>query len=106
MKKEKNRYTREFKIEAVNLWESRGRKSNEVGQQLGINPQLLAKWKRALGQKTPPARCPIPQAPGAFSDAGPQAAAEIARLKRENARLKMEQEILKKTLGIITETPR
>jgi len=106
MKKEKRKFTPEFKVEAVKLWEASGRKSNEIGRQLGINSQLPAKWKRQLGQKTPPERCPITQATGAFSDAGPQAAAEIARLKREVARLKMEQEILKKTLGIITETPR
>ncbi len=106
MKNTKRHYTPEFKAEAVKLWEASGRKSNEVGQQLGVNPQLLAKWKRVMGQKTPPERCPNTQATGAFSDAGPQAAAEIARLRKENARLKMEQEILKKTLGIITETPR
>jgi transposase len=106
MKNTKRQYTPEFKAEAVKLWEASGRKSNEVGQQLGVNPQLLAKWKRVMGQKTPPERCPNTQATGAFSDAGPQAAAEIARLRKENARLKMEQEILKKTLGIITETPR
>ena len=106
MKKEKHQFTQEFKVEAVKLWESSGRKSNEIGGQLGINPQLLAKWKRSLGQKTPLARCHNTQAPGAFSDAGPQAAAEISRLRRENSRLKMEHEILKKTLGIITETPR
>ena len=106
MKNAKRKFTPEFKVEAVKLWEASGRKSNEVGEQLGINPQLLAKWKRAMGQKTTPERCPITQATGSFSDAGPQAAAEIARLRRENARLKMEQEILKKTLGIITEIPR
>lgn len=106
MKNAKRKFTPEFKIEAIKLWEASGRRSGEIGRQLGINSQLFGKWKRAMGQKTPPARCSNTQATGAFSDAGPQAAAEIARLKRENARLKMEQEILKKTLGIITETPR
>jgi hypothetical protein len=59
MKNAKREFTPEFKVESVKLWEARGRKSNEIGAQLGINPQLLAKWKRAMGQKTTPERCPI-----------------------------------------------
>jgi transposase len=107
MKQTKRHYTAEFKEEAVKLWESSGRKSNEIGQQLGVNPQLLAKWKRVLeGQKTNPARCPNTQATGSFSDAGPLAAAEISRLRRELARFKMEHEILKKTVAIISEMPK
>ena len=46
MKTAKRQYTPEFKIEAVKLWESGGRRGNEIGGQLGINPQLLPKWKR------------------------------------------------------------
>jgi transposase len=104
MKNTKRQFTREFKVEAVKLWEASGRKSNEIGGQLGINPQFFCKWKRALErQKTNPARCLNTQATGSFSDAGPEAAAEIARLRRENERLKMEQEILKKTVAFISE---
>jgi transposase len=104
MSKTKRRFTAEFKIEAVKLWEDSGQKSKEIGEQLGIRPVLLAKWKRDLGQKANPARCPITQATGSPSDAGPLATTEISRLRRENARLKMEHEILKKTVGIFSET--
>ena len=104
MKNAKRKFTPEFKIEAVKLWEAGGRKTNEIGEQLGINPQLLAKWKRVMDrQKTGPARCPNTQATGPSSDAIQDPAAEIARLRRENARLKMEHEILKKTVGIFSE---
>ena len=103
MKNTKRQFTAEFKIEAVKLWEASGCKSKEIGEQLGIRPVLFAKWKRALGQKASPARCPITQATGSPSDAGPLATAEISRLRRENARLKMEHEILKKTVGILSE---
>jgi len=105
MKQTKRQFTREFKIEAVKLWEDSGRKSKEIGEQLGIRPVLFAKWKHSLGQKADPARCPITQATGSPSDAGPLATAEIARLKRELARVKTDHEILKKTVAIFsTET--
>jgi transposase len=84
MSKTKRRFTAEFKIEAVKLWEDSGQKSKEIGEQLGIRPVLLAKWKRDLGQKANPARCPITQATGSPSDAGPLATTEISRLRREN----------------------
>jgi transposase len=107
MKAAKRQYTREFKIEAVKLWESGGRRSKEIGDQLGINPQFLPKWKRALErQKRDPVRYATTQATGPSFDAGTDLAAENARLRRENARLKMEHEILKKTVAIISEMPR
>jgi transposase len=107
MKTTKRKFTPEFKAEAVKLWETSGRRSKEVGEQLGIRPELLNQWKHAMErQKTNPARCPNTQATGSFSDAGPVAAAEIGRLRRENARLKMEHEILKKTVAIISEMPK
>jgi transposase len=104
MKNAKRQFTPEFKVEAVKLWEASGRKSKEIGEQLGIRPELLNQWKHALErQKTGPARCPITQATGPSSDAGPEAAAEIGRLRRELTRVKMEHEILKKTVGIFSE---
>jgi transposase-like protein len=104
MKTVERKFTPEFKIEAVKLWEASGRRSKETGEQLGIRPELLNQWKHALErQKTNPARCPNTQATGSFSDAGPEAAAEIARLRRELTRVKMEHEILKKTVGILSE---
>ena len=104
MQNTKRQFTPEFRAEAVKLWETGGRKSKELGEQLGIRPVLFAKWKRAQErQKTPPAQRPTTQAQGVFSDAGPAATAEIARLRRENERLKLEHEILKKTVAFISE---
>jgi transposase len=104
MKNTKRQFTPEFKAEAVKLWETSGRKGKAIGEQLGIRPSLFTKWKHALEHpKTPPARRLSTQAQGAFSDAGPAATAEIARLRRENERLKMEHEILKKTVAFISE---
>ena len=104
MKNTKRRFTPEFKAEAIKLWQSSGRKSNEVGEQLGINPQLLAKWYRKSEQrKTDPAQRPNTQAQGMSSALPVDHAAENVRLRRELARVKMEHEILKKTVGIFSE---
>jgi transposase-like protein len=87
MKNERRRFTHEFKLEAVKLWKDSGRQSNAIAKQLGIMPQMLSRWHQTLGgQKTNPARCPTIQDP----------AAELAHLRKENARLKLEHEILKK----------
>jgi transposase len=104
MKKERRRFTQEFKAEAMKLWEAHGRKSTKVAAELGIQPQLLSRWAQELGgQKANPARCPITQATGSPSDAIPDSAAELAQLRKENARLKLEHEILKKTVAFIAE---
>lgn len=104
MKKERRRFTEEFKVEAVKLWENSGRKSTKVAADLGIQPQLLSRWAQELGgQKANPARCPITQATGSPSETIQDPVAELALLRKENARLKLEHEILKKTVAFIAE---
>jgi transposase len=100
------KYTWEYREGAVKFWVESGRKTGEIAKQLGIDPPLLAKWHRKLEQRTTrPAQRPSAQAqrlPGLPADP----AAEIARLKREYARLKMERDILKKAVGIFSEMPK
>jgi transposase-like protein len=67
MEKKKRFYTLEFKAEAVKLWEDSGQ-SKAIAEQLGITPQMLRRWQRALNeQKTDPARRPSTQATGLSS---------------------------------------
>ena len=87
MDKNRKKYTSEFKEEAVKLVTEQGYKIAEAARNLGVNATMLGRWKRELeggGEDTN----------GLQRGAAMQA--ELSRLRKENKRLKMEREILKK----------
>ena len=91
MKQKKNqKYTREFKMEAVRLCEEDERPVAEVARELGIHPNNLYKWRELFGEK----------GEEAFPGKGRLSSSddEVRRLQRENMRLREEREILKKAL--------
>lgn len=90
-------FTNEFKREAVRLAQERGNVS-ETARDLGIHATLLHRWKRRLREAA--------ENEVAFPGHGNPKDPELARLQRENARLKEENEILKKAVGIFTTRPR
>lgn len=81
-------YTREFKVEALRRVIEDGMPQAQVARQLGISPNTLSSWKREY----------LTDTEQAFPGHGKQKPddAELTRLRRENARLKRELEILKK----------
>jgi transposase len=88
MGKQRRRYTREFKIEAVRLHTEKGMTVTQISKDLGISPHLLCRWKKQL------------QKDGgvAFPGKGhlkPEDE-ELRRLRRENELLRQERDILKK----------
>jgi transposase len=87
MKKKRKKYTQEFKEEAVKLITEQGYRISEAARNLGIDGNMLGRWKREIegGGK------------GASGlQGGTVMQAELNRLRKENKRLKMEREILKK----------
>jgi transposase len=83
-----------FKREAVDRVTSSGLPVGRVAAELGLNETVLRRWVARLGgEATGPARRPITQAPG---PSPADLAAENARLRRDNERLRMERDILKK----------
>jgi transposase len=100
-------FTDEFKREAVALLETSGRPLVQIAEELGIQPSMLRKWRKAVvgvpagAPRRPNTQAVTPQAGGTTDQA-----AEIARLKRENERLRMERDILKKTVVIFSEPPK
>jgi transposase len=87
MKKKRRKFPNEFKEEAVKLVLEEGYPISEAARNLGIHANLLGRWKREHED-------------GGKDDFDHGNAvtmkAELNRLRKENKRLKMEREILKK----------
>jgi transposase len=104
MGQEGRHFTDEFKTEAVALLVSSGRPLVQIAGELGISPSMLRNWRtRSGGQKAGSA--PHPR-PASATPSVLDPAAEISRLCRENDRLRMERDILKKAVAIFSEPPR
>lgn len=85
-RKEYHRYSRDFKLEAVRLAAVGDRPKAQIARELGIRVNQLRKWRlefEAEDLNGAPKRSPV-------QDDG------LARLRRENARLREENELLKK----------
>jgi transposase len=80
-------YSREFKLEAIRLADAGEKPASQVARELGIRANLIWKWRQQLERET---------VAGAPAKRGRPTDDELARVKRENARLKEENEILKK----------
>ncbi|TXM69597.1 IS3 family transposase [Methylobacterium sp. WL120] len=98
MAKTRREFTPEFKREAVALLESSGRPQMQIAAELGIQPSMLRQWRTGLmGGSLPPRAAGSPGAASASPVASPSdQAAEIARLRRELDRTRMERDVLKK----------
>src|SRR2546426_12778096 len=84
---ERRKFTREFKLEAVRLIKDRGVSYAQAGQDLGVHQSQLRSWVKAFADD------PQDAFPGQGQMKPEQL--EIARLKREVAKLKAERDILK-----------
>jgi transposase len=89
----RKRYTEEFKTEAVKLVTERGYSQSEAAENLGINSNNLSRW--------------ILQAQNIVSGKGltSNEQKELVELRRENKRLKMERDILKKAAVFFANEP-
>jgi transposase len=106
MTKTRREFTPEFKREAVALLQGSGRPLIQIAAELGIQPSMLRNW-RAVINGAPPRSRAAPSAAMSSPVASPaDQAAEIARLRRELDRTRQERDILKKAIGIFSETPR
>ena len=97
MGKKRRQYTKEFKIEAVRLIIEEGRPISDVARELGTAQSLLHRWKKKSEEGK------IDPFPGK-GRLSPEDE-ELRRLRRENKRLRMEHEILKKAVAIFSEEP-
>ena len=92
----RKQYSIEFKQEAVKLALSGTTPKAQVARDLGIPESKLYVWITQFGP-------PKPGHPAALAE---DERAELRRLRRENQRLQMERDILKKAIGIFSEAQR
>ena len=95
-----SRYTDEYKQQALELWRASGRSASKVAAELGIRAPLLYRWarpERPPANGSPPGQKRLRRVE--------ELEAEIRRLRGENAKLLEQREVLKKSLGILSEVP-
>jgi len=95
-------FTDEFKAEAVRLVTVDGHPVSQVAKDSGIHDSLLRRWQRKLDTRRARVVGVKPALAVAASVIVEQD--EIRRLKRENERLRMERDVLKKAISIFSET--
>ena len=95
--KVRRRYSAEFKTQAIELLET-GRSATELAEELGISANLLYSWKHASK------RAQL-QSGEVRADDGQDPAGELRALRAELARLKVENDILKKAAVILGTKP-
>ncbi len=90
MKKARKKHTQEFKEEAVKLVTEQGYQITEAARNLGINAGMLGRWKREIENQD-----------SSVSSNSKTLQEELRRLIKENKRLIMEREILKKAAACV-----
>lgn len=87
MARARRRFSREFKLEAVRQLAA-GRQLAQVARELGVDAQVLRRWKDQVAVD------PATAFPGNGQQRGDEA--ELQRLRREVAQLRAERDFLKK----------
>src|SRR5688500_17399579 len=93
--KARRKFDRAFKAEAVNNWLSSGKPASVIAEELGITANSLYNWRKEYGPTTMPER-------GTTTE---ELSSEVMALRRELERVRQQRDILKKTLGILSEPP-
>ena len=95
MSKANNKYTEEFKLEALRLWKSSGKTKAEIERDLGLSHGCIRKWDIKYTVNADSQTLELSELE--------QLRRENLRLKKENQILEQEREILKKTVSIFSQ---
>ena len=82
---QRKRYTKQFKEEAIRLVNQEGVSLTQIARDLGINAEMLRRWRKDAETR----------GPKAFRGQGHAHDEELVKLKRELGRVKRERDFLK-----------
>jgi transposase-like protein len=94
--KQRKRHTEEFKRSVVEHWLGSRKSARQVAEEFGISTWNLRDWRYRYGPAPKGVDAPVSEDPEAMKE-------EIDYLRQELARVTHQRDILKKTLGIVTE---
>lgn len=97
--KNRRSFDETFKREAVQNWLSSGKPAATIADELGLNSNLLYLWKKRFAPAAAGGRAAAGAKPGSIDDLQ----AQLDEARRENRHLREQRDILKKTLGILSE---
>jgi transposase len=96
----RKRFSRQFKLEAVRLFEHSDKSGAELARELGVRRNQLYKWRREVQMRGEEAAFP-----GAGRNAAKENTSELTALRQRVARLEEENAILKKAEAYFTDKP-
>ena len=100
MKRTRRHFSREFKVEAVRQLLGGNRPAAVVARELGVGADVLRRWRDELRATSGGSGTPRGGHPVSSDDE------ELRRLRRENAVLREEREILKKATAFFARESR
>ncbi len=92
----RGRYTQEFQRSVVDQLLNSGKSVRQVAEEFGVNQWTLKEWKRKYGAEARAPDAPMPATPEAMKQ-------EIEQLRKELARVRLQRDLLKKTMGILSQ---
>lgn len=90
----RRKFDRSFKEQAVALWLKSDKPASVIAEELGINSNQLYAWKNKFAPARPETRRTLAELE-----------AELAAMRKELERVRLQRDILKKSLGIVSESP-
>ena len=97
--KVRRKFDETFKRESVQHWLQSGQSAEVIAQGLGLKANLLYAWKQGFAPAVAGGEATAGAKPGSLADLQGRLDAAL----RENRHLREQRDILKKTLGILSE---
>jgi len=99
--KTRRKFDKIFKREAVQNWLASGKSAEVIAEELGVTANRLYAWRERFAPADAEGKAAAGAKPGSIADLQGQLEAAL----RENRHLREQRDILKKTLGILSEPP-